>query len=188
MAQIQNHGGGGRLYVAGANALTKDKAVSRVAVQVDTSRWSKRKRNIITESLRTGVAACGRETAEIVYELGRSIGRSVNMISCWNTTVFPDEVKPERLEELLAYTSAWLRMREEKTRPYYKSFEDRALEAIERGEAPNRIPIDPSMSYDEMREFIHEYLKASDERENAQLQRLIGEIEQGVTITVEITK
>jgi len=48
---LQNHGTNERLYVMSANELTKDKAVTRVTVELDTSKWSSRKRNIITSSL-----------------------------------------------------------------------------------------------------------------------------------------
>jgi len=191
MTQIQNHGSSSRLYVTSANALTKDKAVTRVGVQIDTALWSKRKRNIIVNSLRTGVATCGADTAELVYELARSVDTYVNMVTSWNRNINSDEVKPDKLDELLAYTSAWLRMRgvpQDGPGRWYRYVEDLALKAIDDGRVPNTIPLNQTMTYDEQREFIHEYLKASDERENAQLQRLIGEIERGETITIEITK
>lgn len=190
MTQLQNHGGTKRLYVTCANALTKDKAVSRVVVEIDTSQWSSRKKNIVIKSLRTGVAACGWETAELVESLARTIDTQINTVSRWRNYVYSDEVRPEKLDELLAYTSAWLRM-DRAGNPskysgdrYYPRFERDALACIEEGVTPTRIPLNNTMTYDEKREFIHTYLKASEDRETEELERLIAAIEGGDTISV----
>lgn len=192
MTQIQNHGGTERLYVVNANALTKDKAVSKVQVDVDTSLWSSRKRNIIVNSLRTGIAACGYETAQLVEALARTVGSNVNTISRWCNYVYKDEVKPDMMEELLAYTSAWVRIRAaavEDHRYYYvPHYERQALQAIRNGDVPHLIPLNDAMTYDEKREFIHKYLKASEDREAQGLVRLIEAIERGETLTVTFEK
>lgn len=185
---LQNHGTRERLYVMSANELTKDKAVSRVTVELDTSKWSSRKRNIITSSLETGVAACGWETGSIVEQLAKSVGHHVNTISRWKNYVTVDEVLPHKLDELMAYTAAWLRMAQaagayESRYAWRIPHEVRALKAIERGEVPPYIPLNNSMTYDEKREFIHTYLKASEVREKEAVGRLVDSIKTGETIT-----
>lgn len=185
---LQNHGTGERLYVMAANELTKDKAVTRVTVELDTSQWSSRKRNIITSSLKKGVAACGWETGSLVKQLAKSVGHHVNTISKWKNYVTVDEVLPHKLDELMAYTAAWLRMAQaagayDDRYIYHLGHEQRALEAIERGETPVNIPLNNSMTYDEKREFIHTYLKASEDRETEAISRLVDSIKTGETIT-----
>jgi len=188
MGTLQDHGSKSRLYVSSANRLTKDKAVSRVSVEIDTSQWSSRKRNIITKSLKSGVAACGWEIAELVRELAATVGSSVNTVSKWKNFVAVEEVRPEKLEELLAYTAAWLRMTlnpEDRAGKYRYSpgwMEWAALESLDRGEIPASIPLSNSMNYDEKREFIQQYLKASEDREQAALTALIQRINDGATI------
>ena len=185
---LQNHGTRERLYVMAANELTKDKAVALVTVEIDTSQWSSRKRNIITASLEKGVAACGLETGGIVKELAKSIGHHVHTISRWKDYVTTDEVLPHKLDELLAYTAAWLRIAQAAGRygdryAYYHGPEIKALEAIERGETPRVIPMNDSMTYDEKREFIHTYLKASEVREEEAVTRLVERIKTGEIIS-----
>ena len=188
MGALQDHGGKSRRYISSANYLTKDKAVSRVTVEIDTSQWSSRKRNIITKSLKSGVAACGWEIAELIRELAAAVGSSVNTVSKWRNFVATEEVRPEKLEELLAYTAAWLRMtlnpedRTSRRRYSYDWIEWEALESLDRGEIPASIPLSNSMTYDEKREFIQQYLKASEDREQAALTALIQRINDGATI------
>jgi len=196
MSQIQNHGGTKRLYVTSANALTKDKAVSSVKVAIDTSQWSSRKRNIVVKSLRTGVAACGWETAELVEALCQSIDSAVNTISRWKHFVFAHEVRPEKLEELYAYTAAWARMAVAAEKPadpyahygYGRHVARRFLSELEDSARPHTIPLNQSMTYDEQREFIHEYLLASQDRQTDELERLIAAIQDGETIFVTYKK
>lgn len=185
MSQLQHHGYTHRLYVRAANELTKDKAVSRVTVEVDTSKWSRRKRNIITESLEKGVAACGWQTASIVEKLAATVGHHVNIICRWRNYVEVEEVLPHKLDELLAYTAAWMRIAKaagEHENRYQPYFEQQALYALERGETPDLIPLSNSMTYDEKREFIHTYMKASEVREKQAVDRLIASIKAGETI------
>jgi hypothetical protein len=59
-----------------------------------------------------------------------------------------------------------------------------SLKAIEDGQTPRLIPLNDSMTYDEKREFIHEYLVASEDRETAELERLITAIQNGENISV----
>lgn len=191
MSQIQNHGGDARLYVQVATALTKDKAVTKVGVEIDMSKWSKRKRSIIANALKTGVAACGVETAEVAYHMAHSVGSSLNMIHRWNKNVLAEDVKPDRLEDLLAYTAAWMRIGKtadlESDPARYIGYHSRALEEIERGERPTRIPLNPGMSYDEMRDFIYPYLTVSENRDDPRLLELIEMVERGDTITFTFT-
>jgi len=188
MAQLQDHGGKNRLYVTSANALSKDKAVSRVIVEVDTSKWSSRKRNIITKSLKSGVAACGWELAELVRALAETVGSSVNTVSKWKNYIALEEVRPEKLEELLAYTAAWLRMtlsQEDRSQYRWQNYTEwSALESLDRGDVPVAIPLSNTMTYDEKREFIQQYLKASEDREAAALTKLIQRINEGATIQI----
>lgn len=188
MAQLQDHGGTDRLYIKAANALTKDKAVSRVVVEVDTSKWSSRKRNIIIKSLQTGVASCGWETAELVRALAETVGSSVNTVSKWKNYIALEEVLPEKLDELLAYTAAWLRMtlsQEDRSQHRWHNYTEwSALDSLDRGQIPVAIPLSRTMSYDEKRDFIQQYLKASTDREAAALNELIQLINDGATIQI----
>jgi len=186
---LQNHGTNERLYVMSANELTKDKAVTRVTVELDTSKWSSRKRNIITSSLEKGVAACGWETASIAAHLAMTVGHHVNTISRWKNYVLVDEVLPHKLDELLAYTAAWIRIKEANggyvsQYSWIRDPEVTALEAIERGVTPKHIPLNNAMTYDEKREFIHKYLKVSEVLEKEAVTRLVNSIKAGETLTI----
>lgn len=192
MSQLQNQGGAARLYANVATALIKDKAVTKIGVEIDMSKWSKRKRNIIATALKTGVAACGLETAEVAYHMARSVGSSLNMIHKWDKNVLVEDVKPDRLEDLLAYTAAWMRIRKtadlgNHSARFVGYYYYRALEQMERGERPARVPLNPDMSYDEVRDFIHPYLTASENRDDPRLLELIERVERGDTITITFT-
>jgi len=192
---LQNHYYGTnnpRLYVGAANTLTKDKAVTSVTVVVDTSQWSSRKKNIIKRSLRTGIAACGWEMAELVAALAHQIGMRVNTITKYSNTIRGREVKPDRLDELLAYTSAWCRMVTSKNGDdQWSNYRARNfLEAVGSGSRPDvfHIPINPTMTHDEKRSFLHEYLLASERTPNEHMEELIRQIENGESITITYDK
>jgi len=186
--QVHNNGGD-RLYVRAANGLTKDKGVIGVQVMVDTSTWSPRKRNIIVKSLESGIASCGYETATIVDALSQSIGEHVNTVSRWNNHVKSYDVIPEKLDELLSYTSAWVKLKNANMKAssahYYRDWTERRFEeALEAGKTPEYVPLSNTMTYDEKREFIHPYLLASQSTTSDRLAELIASIRNGETITV----
>jgi len=194
---LQNHysyGSNPRLYVGSANALTKDKAVTGVSVTIDTSQWSVRKKNIIRKSLRSSIAACGYEMAELVDALAQSIGRRVNTIGRNTGTINLDDIKPERRGELLAYTAAWCRLRlanaESVHRHHFGSYwERRFVDHLDKGTPIDHIPLDRAMNFDATRDFVHEYLIASDQPDNDdEVEALIAAIDNGEMITIKYSK
>lgn len=167
--------------------LGKDPAVSQIAVTLDPTRWSKRKQNIIVESLLTGVAACGSATAWLVSQLSAAAGSKTLTVTKWSNNIQSEFVKPDKLDDLLAYTSAWLRIKhasEGNRRRSGTYAEESFLRQVDAGQTPYYIPLPNNLTPDEQRAFVTEYMRDASEQEVAARQRIADMIRNGEPITV----
>ena len=183
MSQLQKHSNTNKLYITSANALTKDKAVTSVSVTIDTALWSTTKKNIIIKALTSGVSSCGYATGELVRHLSQLIDAEVPHINTWHQTIPTTCVNPDMLDELIAYTSAWLRVTPQKNHRGVWAI-NTFFRAVAAGEYPGFIPLPRSLTKDEQREFIEKYLRSKTDVQNEATQYLIDMIRNGKQITV----
>lgn len=175
--------------------IYKDPAVAGVTVELDTSRWSTRKRNIIVTALTDGLAVCGRRTSWLVRALLLSVGETSRTGHYCSDFISLDAIKDEKREELLAYTCAWMkleeleRQRKHAANPYsYKYKYSRyhgylnSINADPAGRSLTNLPCNPTMTHRERHEFYKEYVKPVSYSEA--LGDLIRQIKAGDTITI----
>ena len=179
-----------RAYYGVTGAVGKDPAVSQISVTIDPKKWSKRKRNIVVTSLRTGVAACGYATGALVDELTRAASAAVMRVHKWDNNMQVEFIKPEKLEDLIAYTCAWIKLKranmENEGRRYsgLDWSEQAFINRIEHNVDVGVIPLPNNLSETEKREFIAEYMREPSEQEVAAREALARMVEDGQPITV----
>ena len=172
------------------SSFARDPAVTETTVTLNTSMWSSRKKNIVIDSIRTGVAACGWQTGHMIREMLQGLGSDVQQIAKWSNTIDTNMVKPDVLEDLLAYTCAWIKLTAEPTkeRGYYHDprWREKAfVEVVDRGETPAHIPLPHHLSDAEKREFVMTYLRDPSETDRIARETLIQKIETGDTIQLK---
>jgi hypothetical protein len=171
------------------SSFGRDPAVTETTVTLDTSRWSKRKKNIVLESIRTGVAACGWQTSHMIREMLQSLGSDIQQVTKWNAGIEVEMVKPEMLDDLLAYTSAWIKLTvnmNEQTRYYDPHWQLRSfIERIDAGHRPYNIPLPTHLSDAEKREYAAKYLKDPSDTDKVARETLIAKISNGETIQIK---
>jgi hypothetical protein len=173
-----------------AYAIAKDASIDNIKVTLDTSKWSKRKQNIIVRAIDTGVANCGWDTATFVTALTKSYGLGTQRIHMWNQGLSMSMVKPDKVEEVCAYIAAMLKMRQHASedRYYHTSWsEDRFLEALEDGRIPSDIPIPRTFNKKDSDKFVMDYLKDQDEQEKVIRQNIINDVRSGSKISISFT-
>ena len=159
--------------------LSRDTGFISATVQIDPTMWSTRRRNIVLRALNDGLTACGHETAYFINCLTMAYGGRVQTISKWNANITTDCVKDEEVDNLIAYTCAWIRMRDHNSSHYWHN---QWLEQVTAGQRPNTIPA-PDISSSEQVKFIKQYLKDDDATKDLR-QRLARMIEQGETLYI----
>lgn len=167
-----------------AYAIAKDASIDSIDVTLDTSKWSKRKQNIIVRAIDTGIADCGWDTAHFVSALLDSYGLGTQRLTIWEQEMSLNLVKPEKVEEVKAYIAAMIRLN-----PNNATWaEDRFMNALEgNGHSPKVVPIPRSFSKQDKHKFITEYLKDKDEQEQAIRNELINKIRSGHKLTISYT-
>lgn len=177
-----------RIFHAANDKIIRDSAVNQITVSIDTSLWSSRKKNIVIGALRSGIASCSWEMAALVNGLLRCYGDSVAYCTKWDTCINTAHIKPEKFDELVAYTAAWVRLKYMNTpeRPRWGpgALELGFLSTVDQGYSPQRIPLDSRMTYGERRDFIAEYIAEPDTLAAASRAALIDSIDRGETITI----
>lgn len=168
--------------------FARDPAVTATTVTIDTSKWSKRKQNIVLDAIRTGVAACGWQTGHLIREMMQALGSDVQQVTKWSNTIDAALVKPEMLEDLLAYTCAWIKL----TTPasandnhwyHNPNWRDRQfVEMIDQGQRPHHIPLPRHLTDAEKRDFAAKYLRDPSETDRIARDTLIAKITNGETI------
>lgn len=167
------------------NSIGRSEAVVTITAEINPALWTPRKKNIILRALRTGVISCGRETARFINDLVKTFcDTNMPSLSYWHTCLESEHVKPERFEELIAYTCAWIRMKEANYKPrseYDRALnwaESRFINGIKEGiTAPTEIPMPSNLTHKQRGEFIQEYIKVPDDSQTAQREALAQKIE-----------
>lgn len=165
-----------------AYAIAKDTSVDSIDVTLDTSKWSKRKQNIIVKAIDTGVADCGWDTAHFVSNLLDTYGLGTQKITNWNQELSLSLVKPEKVEEVKAYVAAMIRLKE-----YTSWTEDRFMHDLNNNFTIYGVPIPSAFSKADRRKFIDEYLKPQEEQEKELRAKLINDIRSGHKLTISFT-
>jgi hypothetical protein len=185
------------------NITGKSEALVSITATLDPSLWSSRKKSIIVGALTNGMASCGRETGRMVEELVEHCCHDTipNINSGWYGGVLPEHIKPEKYEEFVAYTFAWIRMKKatektvvnqwghQRTSGGLNYHERRFLEGGSDIHSRNShyrtdtIPLNPVMSHAEKGRFIHEYMVEPSDDQQAKRARLIEQIKNNETIT-----
>ena len=203
-----------RAQIDVCNIVAKSEALTQITATIDPSLWSARKKNIILDALKHGLASCGRDTGAMIEELvAHCCGDSMpNINKGWHGGVDARYIRPEKFEDFMAYTCAWLRMKKatEKTvtspRGYDRTVgglnyqERRFLERVqEHGSSvaaltrglqehelrwgAGNVPLNPSMTHKEKGEFIREYIIEPDDDQTEKRAELARRIENNETIT-----
>ena len=162
--------------------LTRDTGFASATVHIDPTKWSSRRRNLVLRALNDGLTSCGHETAYFIDCLTQAYGGRVQTITKWSNHINAECVKEEELDNLIAYTCAWIRMAlADGSTPYYL---ENWLRGVSNGQPPNTIPA-PHLSPTEQVKFIKQYLKDDDETK-ALRQSLARKIEQGETLSINV--
>jgi hypothetical protein len=171
--------------------LTRDTGFASATVHIDPTKWSSRRRNIVLRALNDGLTACGAETAYFIDCLTQAYGGRVQTMTKWNDHITVDCVKEEEVDNLIAYTCAWIRLKlanEPASNGFNGSYFNTRLsnwvEAVSGGERPNSIPA-PDISNGEKVAFVKQYLKDDDETKTLR-QSLARMIEQGETLSINV--
>jgi len=168
-------------YVA---ELSRDQGFSGATVHVDPTKWTSRRRNIVLRALNDGLTSCGHDTAYFIECLTRAYGGSVQTLTKWSSSLSTECVKEEELDNLIAYTCAWIRIalaNSPNRAPYHWQ---NWLRSVSNGQQPSTIPT-PDISDREKVDFIKQYLKDDDETKTLR-QSLARMIEKGETLSINV--
>lgn len=168
-------------------SVSRDPSFAKATISLDTSKWSGRRRNIVLRALRDGITNCGFDTAQFIKHLTDGYGVTVQTASKWNPTIDVGAVKPEEVDNLVAYTAAWIKFEEaQQGRHYgYTWYFRNFLYAIEDGKTPERIPLPSNLSDKDKSEFIKRYLRDDDTTKDVR-QQLADKINNRETITLTV--
>ena len=163
--------------------LTRDTGFASATVHIDPTKWSSRRRNIVLRALNDGLTACGEETAYFIDCLTQAYGGRVQTMTKWNDHITVDCVKDEEVDNLIAYTCAWIRLKYA-GQQFYPYNLQQFVETVNNGERPNTIPA-PDISNGEKVAFVKQYLKDDDETKTLR-QSLAQMIKQGETLSINV--
>lgn len=164
--------------------LSRDPSFAGATLHLDTTKWTTRRRNIVLRALRDGVTNCGYDTSIFIDKLTRAYGANVHTMTKYGRNIPLDKVREDKVEELMAYTCAWMKLgianKDEYVPYWYSSF----LEAVGNGITPQHIPA-PDISPKEQTEFIKKYIK-DDESEKDSRESLARKIENGEKLIIHV--
>lgn len=166
--------------------LLRDPGFASATVSINPKAWSTRRKNIVKQALTNGIAACGYETARIVKLLSQAYGSTMLAMTKWNSSVNVEDVKEEMVEELTAYTAAWIRLSGITSDSYHNWSERRFIERIDRGQPVESFPMPTNLSLKAKSDFISKYLKSQLPSEVEARRSLIDKIDAGEIITVHV--
>ena len=171
--------------------LTRDTGFASATVHIDPTKWSSRRRNIVLRALNDGLTACGHETAHFIDCLTQAYGGRVQTMTKWNDSITVDCVKDEEVDNLIAYTCAWIRMKLANEPAnngfngnYFNSRLRDWVSVVSKGHRPQTIPA-PDISNGEKVAFVKQYLKDDDGTKTLR-QSLARKIEQGETLSINV--
>jgi hypothetical protein len=175
--------------------LGRCEALSHITATIDPSRWTSRKKGLITKAITDGIAACGKDTAWLVTRMVESeCGESLPSLTRWGTCIRAEHIKPERLDDLMAYTAAWIRLRQSKATERIDQWgrkrvvggiswtEKRFLEELN-FHSVSEIPVNSRMTHKERHMFIREYIVEPDTDQQRARDRLVERINNDEPIT-----
>ena len=164
--------------------LSRDTGFIGATVHINPTKWSSRRRNIVLRALHDGLTSCGADTAYFIDCLTQAYGGRVQTMTKWNDHITVDCVKDEEVDNLIAYTCAWIRMKLAGDGDFYNYTLSNWVESVSNGKRPTTIPT-PNISDREKVDFIKQYLKDDDETK-ALRQSLARMIEQGETLSINV--
>jgi hypothetical protein len=139
--------------------------------------------------LRDGITKCGYDTARFIEILTHGYGATVQTLSKYSGGIDIESVKPEEVDNLVAYTCAWIKLKLASgngSRYYNPHWHlTNYLHAIECGERPRRVPLPDNLSDRQQIDFIKQYLKDDDQTLDVR-QSLALAIEKGETLTLKV--
>jgi len=162
--------------------LSRDQGFSGATVHIDPTKWTSRRRNIVLRALNDGLTACGQETAYFIDCLTQAYGGRVQTMTKWSDHITVDCVKEEEVDNLIAYTCAWVRLAIANGSARYHL--ENWLRGVSNGQRPNTIPA-PNISDREKVDFIKQFLKDDDETKTLR-QSLARMIEKGETLSINV--
>jgi len=169
--------------------VSRDPSFAKATISLDTSKWTSRRRNIVLRALRDGIANCGHETARFIKHLTDGYGVTVQTSTKWNPQIDVGAVKPEEVDNLVAYTCAWIKLeesRQDSNRYYHHTWYFRHfLEDVAAGRTPHSIPLPSNLSQREQTDFIKQYLRDDTDTKDVR-QQLADKINNGETITLTV--
>ena len=164
--------------------LSRDTGFIGATVHINPTKWSSRRRNIVLRALHDGLTSCGHDTAYFIDCLTQAYGGRVQTITKWSNHITVECVKEEEVENLIAYTCAWIRLKLSVKGEYYSYTLSNWVESVSNGERPNSIPA-PDISNGEKVAFIKQYLKDDDATKEIRW-ALARKIEQGETLSINV--
>lgn len=161
--------------------LSRDPSFAGATLHLDPTLWTSRRRNIVLRALRDGVTSCGNDTATFIENLTRAYGSTIVAMTTWRNRIPVDAVKPEEVNNLVAYTCAWIKMGDYPREYHLHNW----VRSVERGEAPNSIPAPRINNAAEKCAFIKQYLRDDDDALDVR-QTLARKIENGEKLTITL--
>ena len=178
------------------NYATKE---ARVEIDFDTNKWSGRMKNIVCKAIDTGVANCGWETAWWVEHFLKHHGLdTLNHGGYWNRDLPLKMIKPDKIEEAVAYVSAILRMTPDDgyrgTNYWLERLSDKGISKLSHEEITKQglwqtegisdIPIPRNFDNQDKDKFLTDYLKPIDEQQAVIRADLINKIRSGSLLSI----
>lgn len=178
------------------NYATKE---ARVEIDFDTNKWSGRMKNIVCKAIDTGVANCGWETAWWVEHFLKHHGLdTLNHGGYWNRDLPLKMIKPDKIEEAVAYVSAILRMTPDDgyrgTNYWLERLSDKGISKLSHEEITKQglwqtegisdIPIPRNFDNQDKDKFLTEYLKPIDEQQAIKRAELINLVRSGSLLSI----
>ena len=174
------------------NYATKE---ARVEIDFDTSRWSGRMKNIVCKAIDTGIANCGYETAWWIEHFLTHHGLdTLNNGGNWRHDLPIKMIKPEKVEEAVAYVSAMLKMKGDgigwSNDHWLAKLDKNGIKTQEdenvlfRDEGISVIPIPDDFSDKDKDKFTMDYLKPQEEQEALKRAELINLVRSGSLLSI----
>ena len=180
------------------NYATKE---ARVEMDFDTNRWSGRMKNIVCKAIDTGVANCGWETAWWIEHFLKHHGLdTLNHGGHWNRDIPLEMIKPDKIEEAVAYIAAIARMTPEDNYGYRStdywleklgakgisklSHEEIRKQGLWSTEGVADVPIPRNFDNKDKEKFLRDYLKPIDEQQAVTRADLINKIRSGSLLSI----
>ena len=179
------------------NYATKE---ARVEIDFDTNKWSGRMKNIVCKAIDTGVANCGWETAWWVEHFLKHHGLdTLNHGGYWNRDLPLKMIKPDKIEEAVAYVAAIAKMNPDEggyggNNYWLERLSDKGISKLSREEITKQglwrtegitdIPIPRNFDTKDKEKFLRDYLKPIDEQQAIKRAELINLVRSGSLLSI----